>query len=168
MVCYTRGTWREKTIALEQNNKNYSAFMVLSQDAQTDIQWWLDNVDNPRKFRTSTYLTTIYTDASDLGWGAACSKQEAFGYWSPDQIKWSINFKELMAIKMALSALADNLIEGEILLRVDNTSAIAYINRMGGVRFQKYHALATDMELGSGKRHFSLRILHTVKTKYQS
>lgn len=37
-------------------------------------------------------------------------------------------------MKIVLGKLTDNVREGQILLKIDNTTAIAYVNRIKGVR----------------------------------
>lgn len=70
------------------------------------------------------------------GWGAFCDGQRARGRWNPEEQNLHINVLELMAAFFALRCFADKLRDCSILLRIDNTAAVSYINRMGGVKFQ--------------------------------
>ena len=54
---------------------------------------------------------------------------------------------------MGLKCFASHLRDCNILLRIDNTTAITYINRMGGIRFQKLNDLARDLWTWCEKRN---------------
>lgn len=69
--------------------------------------------------------------------------------WSLNERKKSINL-ELLASFFALKIFAINMRNCEILLRVDNTTAIHYINKMDETRFQKFNKLSK--QIGSGVR----------------
>lgn len=77
----------------------------------------------------------FFSDASKTGWGAACGKDRANGKWSKNEKTLHINYLEILAAYFGLMVFAKNLRDCQILLRIDNTTAISYINKMGGVRF---------------------------------
>lgn len=56
-----------------------------------------------------------------------------------------INSLELLAIFFGLKCFASHLLNCEILLRVDNMTAISYVNRMGGVQFPDLTATARSI-----------------------
>ena len=66
---------------------------------------------------------------------------------------FSINYRELLAVKLALCKLADNMENSQILLRVDNTTAISYVNKMGGTKHNKYNMLAKEIWQWAEKKH---------------
>lgn len=84
----------------------------------------------------------IYTDASTTDWGAVRDDQKIHGFLDQELRKRHINYLELLTVEIALNKLAVNMKNCQILLRIDNTTAIAYVNKMGGVRYLKYHYLA--------------------------
>ena len=47
-----------------------------------------------------------------------------------------INFLEIKAAFLALKCFANNAFNKQILLRIDNVTALAYINKMGGIRYR--------------------------------
>lgn len=57
----------------------------------------------------------------------------------------SINYLELLAIFLALRCFADKLSKCEILLQLDNTTAVSYINRLGGTKFPCLNDLARQI-----------------------
>ncbi|XP_063975160.1 uncharacterized protein LOC135161487 [Diachasmimorpha longicaudata] len=67
--------------------------------------------------------------------------------WWKENILSSVHYikDELSTIKLALVELASGFEDCKILLRIDNTTAIAYINKMGGTRFQRYNKLAREI-----------------------
>lgn len=69
------------------------------------------------------------------GWGAYCNGERTGGFWSPQEVKRHINFLELLAVFNGLKCFARNLNNVEILLRINNTTAISYINKFGGVQY---------------------------------
>ena len=133
---YTKTMEREKILALQSNSNNYNATMVLSDLSRSDLQWWQSNIHKNYKalHSTTTYQMTIFTDASRSGWGAFDGNKRAWGPWESSDNNNSINYLELLAIKYALTSLSYNKININILLRVDNTKAIAYFSKMDRIR----------------------------------
>jgi ribonuclease HI len=78
--------------------------------------------------------TILETDASDSGWGAFLRKtrREAKGVWSQSWTQRHINVKELQAVKLAVKTFKEELRGKQILLKIDNQVAMAYVNRMTG------------------------------------
>lgn len=136
----------EKLLALIKSNYNYNSKITISNIIKKDVSWWVKTIPTASKsFDSLNYNVTIFTDASDLGWGATDGTNEIFGVWSKDEINLHINYKELLAVKLALLNLCDKLHSCAILLRIDNTTALSYINKMGGVRYKKYNILARSI-----------------------
>ena len=77
----------------------------------------------------------IFCDASGLGWGAHDDCTTINGRWSDYESGMHINSLELLAIQLALFSFAISL-KGKKHVRVmsDNATAIAYINKKGGVK----------------------------------
>lgn len=71
----------------------------------------------------------IYSDSSLSGWGCYCNDINTFGFWNEEEKKRHINYLELLAAFFALKCFASNLSQSEVLLRLDNTTAISYVNR---------------------------------------
>ena len=143
---YTRKLEKEKLQALESSHGSYSGRMRLGPAALEEIKWWKENFINANRFFKERKIDrVIYTDASDTGWGATDAVRRVFGFWNRQEFGFHINYKELLAVKLALLKLGSKLVGQCILLRIDNSTAIAYINRMGGVRYEHYHALAKDI-----------------------
>ncbi len=83
--------------------------------------------------RTSVSACVVTTDASSTGWGATCNGQAASGLWTGPRLLWHINCLELLAVHLALRQFRPLLLGKHVLVRTDNTAAVSYINRMGGI-----------------------------------
>ena len=95
-----------------------------------------------------TYILT--TDASEDGWGAVFAdltddKQCTGGRWSPDEGNNHINVLELKAVFLGLKSFCANLSAVHIKILVDNTTAVAYINHMGGSHSPSCNEQALDI-----------------------
>ncbi|KAJ2940861.1 hypothetical protein O0L34_g10122 [Tuta absoluta] len=121
--------------------------MKLPKSLQTDFQWWLRAIENPaHRIRDDYYVAEIFTDASTSGgWGAACGEETASGPWSESERELHINCLELLAAFFGLKIFAKDYNNCQILLRVDNSTAIAYINRMGGIQYPHLTAIAKQI-----------------------
>lgn len=161
---YTKFFDRTKTHALRRANGNCKEHMVLPNNLQTYFNWWLSKIseaENP--IRRIAYKKTIYTDASTTGWGAHDGKQKTHGWWDSKERLMHINYLELKAILYGLKSLAKNETNCSILIRVDNTTAIAYINRMGGTKFDHLYQIAETICKWCEKRKIIIRAsyIHT-------
>lgn len=133
---YTKNLERCKYLALLKNEDYDSSFNLPLNEIRSDLQWWLQACSNSfNPIRTDNYALEIFTDSSKTGWGVACGVDTASGQWSHAESRLHINCLELMAVLFGLQIFAKELRNMQILLRVDNTTAIAYVNRMGGIRF---------------------------------
>lgn len=142
---YTKLLEREKYLALGNSN-NYNKRMYLRPHLAQDLRWWRDNINSSMSpMHRNDYLLEIYTDASRSGWGAVCKSEVGSGSWSTSQLSYHINFLELQAAFYGLKIFGSHLSNCNILLRIDNTTAIAYINRMGGVQFTHLNELARQI-----------------------
>ncbi len=102
----------------------------------------------------------VTTDASSTGWGAICNGQAASGLWTGPRLLWHINCLELLAVHLALRQFRPLLLGKHVLVRTDNTVAVSYINRMGGIRSRRMSQLARHLLLWSHTRLKSLRAVH--------
>ncbi len=77
---------------------------------------------------------TLMTDVSKLGWGAVFGPHQRSGLWSREESLLHVNPLETLAVFRALQAFEPILQRGVILLQTNNTTVMAYINKMGGTR----------------------------------
>ncbi len=103
--------------------------------------------------------TVVTTDASSTGWGATCNGQAASGLWTGPRLLWHINCLELWAVHLALRQFRPLLLGKHVLVRTDNTAAVSYINRLGGIRSHRMSQLR-HLLLWSHTQFKSLRAVH--------
>lgn len=128
-----RSLERDKTNALRENKGNFGASMTLSLEAKSEIHWWLSNVDLSFKYIShGEPVCHIQTDASTHGWGGVRGNQKTGGRWAPEEAANHINYLELLAVFLTLKALCGDCENSYIQVQCDNTTAVCYINNMGG------------------------------------
>lgn len=143
---YTKQFEREKYLALKLNNLDFNASFTLSNEISTDLSWWARKIDTAfNNIKQDAFAIEIFTDASTSGWGACALRQRARGWWTELEKKEHINWLELRAIFLGLQHFCPHFKNCNILIRTDNTTALAYVNRMGSVKFPKLGTLAKEI-----------------------
>ena len=129
---------RLKAKALFQGCQSYETMITLSPECRTELQWWAETVDkwNGRSILKPSpdIALTITTDSSMTGWGAESSGVTTQGLWTTQERQMHINVLEMKAVNFAVQAYTKEMRQIHVHLRVDNTTTIAYINKMGGTR----------------------------------
>ena len=108
--------------------------MKISPPAQKDLEWWINNLGNWNR-KTVYHVAPemeIETDASKRGWGAYCSRDFTGGCWSHEEKILHINALELIAATFGVQAFCKNREVTSVLLKSDNATVVAYVNKMGG------------------------------------
>ena len=113
---------------------HFDATTALSTEAKDELQWWLAHLNawNGRALLRPSPDVIIETDASRSGWGAVCQGVTTGGLWSQMEKKLHINCLELLAGSFAVKSFTKDRLCVHVRLRMDNVSAVAYINRLGG------------------------------------
>ena len=122
------------TYRLLSTRETWDCTLILSKEVFTELDWWLRAVDhwNCREICTRPIEIQVITDASHLGWGAVCNDKIASGDWNPRVSRESSNYREMLAILMALKSFQSVLRDKSVQILSDNITAIAYINHKGG------------------------------------
>jgi len=132
----------EKIQALSQNKGNYEALMPITESMKECLSWWSTNIDSQEKpISHNDPNTTMYTDASNLGWGAVLDGVQANGTWTTSEQSLHINCLEILAIYHGLRAICKNVENIHIRVMTDNTTAYYYVNNMGGTQSPKANEL---------------------------
>lgn len=126
---------REKVLALQNNDHDFDSKVVISNESQKEISWWLENIrsENGKPIRPNEINCWIWTDASKKGWGSKFKDKHVGGRWDEEEMSHHINYLELLAIFYSLQAFFKDHKSLHIGIRSDNTCAIAYVNEMGGM-----------------------------------
>ncbi|KAH9634345.1 hypothetical protein HF086_011605 [Spodoptera exigua] len=123
---YTKYLEHHKYKYLVKNNDNYDVKVNLHPEIKLDLQWWNDNISTVCKsIAFHKHDIELFTDASLTGWGAVYKHKRAHGFWSEFEKTYHINYLELLAIFMALKVFVKEKQYLNILLRVDNKTAIS-------------------------------------------
>lgn len=129
---------RCKIEGLRMAHGKYNSKTTLSQKAHEELQWWI-NV--PSKLMTTCIAQNIsidlevFSDACMTGYGFWFNTSKLAGHWSPEDLKVAnrhINGLELLAVLKGVEHFKEELRNKNILLRCDNSTAVYYVNNMGG------------------------------------
>ena len=139
----------------------------ITTNAIDDLTWWADNISllNGRPINAPEASLQATTDASDYGWGATIKKinenssRSWGGIFSKEISTKHINYKELLAILYLIKSSPIPLRGQTVDLGVDNTTALFYINNMGG-RKQHLALLAEQIYAASQANHVKLIAYH--------
>ena len=142
-----RSLEQDKIKALKANHGHYDRHMTISNGGKQDLQWWIEHVDTAYSSisirKPDIHLTS---DASGLGWGASDGVTHIGGRWNTaEAIRAAgneINYLEMLAAFFALKAFCRDMHNKHVKLSVDNTTAVAYINHMGGSKSHACNELA--------------------------
>lgn len=140
---YTKRLEREKFLALIRNSQNYNSIMCISDAIIKEIYWWENHIYTSKNdLRRDHFHLEIFTDASLSGWGAFCQGESTCGRWTIEESNIHINILELKAIYFGLKCFARDLSNCNILIRTDNSTALAYVNKMGSVQHPQLNDLS--------------------------
>ena len=142
----------DKNEALDKHNWNLAKTLTLSPAALQEVQWWLEVASthhNP--LIRPPPNRRMQSDASNRGWGAVVPDADggqgirSQGYWPQNMREWHINAKEMMAAFFGLKAFFKNDRGAVIRLQMDNMTAVAHINKMGGTKSKHCCDLAYEI-----------------------
>ncbi len=158
---FYRALERDKTQALKLSQGDFSACMTLSEDALTDLHWWVDNINKISKpIHNNPPDILIQSDASKLGWGAYYEGQHAGGPWSETEAAAHINVLETTAAFLALQSFCSAIVNKHVRLELDNTTAVAYVNNMGGNQSSECNTIVRHMWLWCIQKNIWLSATH--------
>ena len=86
-------------------------------------RWWLDRsrLELGISLEQVSPQLKLWSDASDGGWGAHLDESVTSGLWAPEEVEFSINVRELLAIKRALLWFAPQLVGSSVAIFADNS-----------------------------------------------
>ena len=147
---FYRNLEKGKIIALKRNSGHFDRKMVLSNEAKKELLWWLNHIQyafSPISREKPSH--EIRTDASGSGWGATNMHIHTGGRWNESELEKAkdneINFLETLAIGFGLKSFHNQTMNAHVLIRSDNTTAVAYINNMGGIKSPHCNQMAVDI-----------------------
>ena len=87
-------------------------------------------------------MIVIESDTSNSGWDAISQGLKTGGRWMPVEIRHQINYLELKAVFLTLQPFLKTKNGITVLIRSDNYTAIAYVNKMGGIAITQLCSVA--------------------------
>ena len=110
----------------------FETLVKLNQEALLELNWWSikRNLIDGKSISAQEPDLTMETDASMMGWGAVCQGLRTGGLWSH---KNHIDYLELLAAMFAVKGFAKDRRNVHIHMKMDNRTAVFYVNRMGGL-----------------------------------
>ena len=132
---------------LHLNKFSYNGRGSVNQESLRDLEWWTQNLvsRNGRSLLTPVPAVTMETDASKRGWGACCQGVKTGGPWRKAETLLHINVLEIKAAFLAIRTFLKDQTNIHTLVKMDNRTSIAYINRKGGTHSKKLSDLACQL-----------------------
>ncbi|XP_076058479.1 uncharacterized protein LOC143035496 [Oratosquilla oratoria] len=135
-----------KITALRRSYGNFEDKMLITDEMKTDLTWWIKHVETQhRRIIHPTPEIVLYSDASDLGWGGCINHQSVNRRWTTEEKKLHINAQELIAVLLTLKSFANEVRGKHIKVFCDNTTAVNYINEMGGTKSVACNNVSSDI-----------------------
>ena len=136
-----------KILALH-NRYAYNERVQLSEDARKELQWWLDEgLDSNKPLTRDRPVGIIKLDPSGYAWGAVMKNEVTHGMLGDEEKTEDINVLELKTAMLGVLSFCRNLHDCHIRIELDNTTAVSYINNMGGTHFFKCNKLSRQLIL---------------------
>ena len=152
---------KDKIEALACSKGNFEAYMQLSAESIDEVKWWLMHIDDSLRYiKTPPPDLKINCDASTKGWGGVHNGESTGGQWSFDENLLHINVLELKAILLGLQSFFKECKSVHIRIETDNTTALAYINKLGGVQSMQCHRVAKDIWIWAIEKNIHLSAVH--------
>ena len=160
---HTKSLEIAKNIALAKNQGDFDAFLVLSPLDRLDIQWWIQNCPRAsRPINTPPIDTTIYTDASLVGYGFYSKdlNKKGGGRWSETEQQYHVNQLEIKAVHLALLCLFPHRANLHIKVFSDSQVAIRCIVKQGSTHSMTCNSETRNLLLFCEKQNFQLSMAH--------
>uniref|UniRef100_A0AC34FUH3 Reverse transcriptase domain-containing protein n=1 Tax=Panagrolaimus sp. ES5 TaxID=591445 RepID=A0AC34FUH3_9BILA len=148
--------------SVTRNASGFNKSVVMTPEAKEELAFWLAAPLNVFENRLTEPPVSfvLRTDASKEGWGYQTGSSASGGRWTLTESLLHINVLELKAIYLSLRCEFNEVRNTSIRIESDNTTAVAFINRRGGTRSRRLHAVATDIWIWALSRGLHLFATH--------
>ena len=139
-----RALEKDKMQGLRQGNGVYDSLVLLSEEAKTELQWWKDNILSSYGLIYVSHGKpdfVLFSDTSLTGWGCSSEHGRTGGHWNSTEVAVSINALELNAGLFASQVFASDKCSLHVRLMMDNTTAVACVNKMGTSHSDPCHGI---------------------------
>ena len=123
----------DKVQALKVALGDFDKCVVLSEDARSDVKWWLDNVALERHIDHRLCKSVYYHRCVEARLGGAVfesheeagDEQSTGGRWNFDEQREHINVLELKAGWLGIQTFCSNMESCHVKISMDNTTSVA-------------------------------------------
>ena len=130
LKAFCKNKTRLHVLLKRDNTKAVAPFQSL---VTNEIKWWIRNIfDAFALIKLATFDLIIFSDASLQGWGGTDQVTQVGGRWNCIENKCHTNSLEYQVALFCLKAFCKNKTRLHVLLKRDNTKAVAHINKKGG------------------------------------
>jgi len=147
----------------EGATSKFNTVVQLDLMSKADLSWWIsiDRTSLSTPVALPAPSVMIESDASNKGWGAVLNGQtRTGGTWSVQEQEHHINYLELLAAFLALQAFGKTWENTVVLCRLDNVTAVTYINQKGGTASHSLCQLAITIWNWCIAKGISLTVEH--------
>lgn len=134
-----------KYLSLKNNIKDYNKRMDILGVIKPEHTWWLNNIGKGQDKKPQHFSLEIYSDASPSGWGASRGEINCHGFWDNIEKIMHVNYLEIKSAYYALKSISKNKQHTSVLIRIDNQTAISYINRGGSVKNKQLNEVCSKL-----------------------
>ena len=126
----------QRTLRRRWDRIDQSQLVEWSPVIQDVLSWWRDRdrLGLGVSLEQVSPQLELWSDASDVGWGAHLDEQFASGLWALEDGERSINARELLAIESALKWFIPLLAGSSMAVFADKSTAVSYLRNQGGIR----------------------------------
>ena len=150
----------QKIKGLKLHNGKFDANIELNVESKKEIYWWINNIfESFAPLNIPDPDITIYTDASLTGWGITDGKTPSGGRWDENEITHKNGLK-LKAIQIGVLTYCKDKNFKHIRIMSDNTTAISYINKKGGLKSHKCNKIAKEIWIWCTSRDLHVSAAH--------
>ena len=128
----------------------------------THLMWWQQerNIFRGVPLQGYPHNKVLWKDASKWGWGAHLGTHQVAGQWPKELINHHINWLEMRAVWNALIEFQEEIQGENLLIRCDNATVVAYINKQGGTKSIPLCLLLWDMMQWCLKHNIHIHAAH--------
>lgn len=141
---------------------NTKVLIPISDSCRESLLWWLneDNVMTGVPLQPPLAELTLYTDSSLIGFGSTLNDMQFSGTWSPEEATLHINYLEMLCVHLSLQHFLKFLTGKSVMVASDNTTVVAWINKLSGTRSMDLHKLTFTMLSYCFQHNITLRARH--------
>ena len=123
------------------------------------LDWWQNPTNTMRgaDLHPKDHSIQLFTDASNKGWGTHLDQSSTKGLWSDREKRLHINVLELKVVSLALQSFKDQCQNQTVLVAMDNSTVVAYINKQGGTHSAEMCTLLWKIMTWCHRYHITLK-----------